>query len=61
MKYATIENEYKERIAELYKNEELRYEMVKSRREFVEENHNWEKIVERLEDVLFWAAGRRKV
>lgn len=50
--YATNEKEYKERIAELYKNEELRHEMGKSGREFVAENYNWEKIVERMERTL---------
>jgi glycosyltransferase involved in cell wall biosynthesis len=50
--YATNEKEYKERIAELYKNEELRREMGKSGREFVEEKYNWEKIVERMERTL---------
>ncbi|MGB7532380.1 MAG: glycosyltransferase family 4 protein [Halobacteriota archaeon] len=50
--YATNEKEYKERIAELYKNEELMHEMGKSGREFVAENYNWEKIVERMERTL---------
>jgi len=50
--YATNEKEYKERIAELYKNEELRHEMGKSGREFVAENYDWEKIVERMERTL---------
>jgi glycosyltransferase involved in cell wall biosynthesis len=50
--YATNEKEYKERIAELYKNEELRHEMGKTGREFVEEKYNWEKIVEKLEKIL---------
>jgi len=50
--YATNEKEYKERIAELYKNEELRHEMGKSGREFVAENYDWEKIGERMERTL---------
>jgi glycosyltransferase involved in cell wall biosynthesis len=50
--YATTEKEYKEKIAELYKNEELRHEMGKSGREFVEENYNWERIVKKLEILL---------
>lgn len=52
------EEEYKEKIAELYKNKELRHETGKAGREFAERGYSWETIVERLEDVLFWAAGR---
>jgi len=50
--YASDKDKYKEKIEELYKNEELRYEMGKSGREFVEENYDWEKIVERMERTL---------
>jgi len=56
--YATNEKEYKERIAELYKNEELRHEMGKSGREFVAENYDWEKIGERMETNSSGGSGR---
>ena len=45
--YASNKKEYKEKIMELYKNEELRREMGKTGREFVEEKYNWDKDVKR--------------
>ena len=55
--YASNKKEYKEKIMRLYKSEELRQEMGKTRREFVEENYDWEKIVERLEKILRRTGG----
>lgn len=55
--YATTRDEYKEKIEELYKNEELMRKMGKTGREFVEENYNWEKIVERMERMLITIGG----
>jgi len=56
--YASDKDKYIEKIEELYKNEELMREMGKTGREFVEGDYSWGRIVARLEDVLFWAAGR---
>jgi glycosyltransferase involved in cell wall biosynthesis len=55
--YATSNDEYKEKIAELHKDMELRREMGKTGREFVEENYDWEKIVERMERILITIGG----
>lgn len=50
--YAENEDEHKEMIGELYKDEDLRRAMGKAGRKFVEENYNWEMIVERMECLL---------
>ena len=50
--YASGNDKYKEKIEELFKNDELMREMEKTGREFVEENYDWEKIVERMECLL---------
>jgi len=51
--YASHVEEYKERIIELYRNEELRNEMGEAGRRLVEENYNWSRMIERLEKILF--------
>jgi glycosyltransferase involved in cell wall biosynthesis len=56
--YAVNKEEYKGGLEELYKDEELRRSIGKNGREFVGGNYDWERIAERLEDVLFWAAAR---
>jgi glycosyltransferase involved in cell wall biosynthesis len=50
--YASNEEEYKEKIGELYKDEALRQEMGKIGREFVERDYRWEKIVKKMECLL---------
>jgi len=50
--YVSDKEGYKEKVDELYKNEELRHEMGKIGREFVENGYSWEKIVKKLECLL---------
>ena len=50
--YAENEEEYKDKIMALYKDDDLRGLMGKNGREFVEIDYCWEKIVERMERVL---------
>lgn len=60
--YAASANDYKERILELYDNDGLKYDMGKAGRRLVEAGYDWEKIVERMEEVLINAvAGKREV
>ena len=59
MMYASTKEEYKEKILDLYKNEELRFKMGKEGRWLVEENYNWRRIVEEMERILI--AGREFV
>lgn len=50
--YVANHKRYKEKIEFLFNDEELRREMGKSGREFVVENHDWERIVKKLEYLL---------
>lgn len=58
--YASSANDYEERISELYNNDGLRRDMGMAGRRFVEEDYDWEKIVERMEKVLLAVAGKRE-
>ena len=55
--YAANKEEYKEKIAELYTDEELRRSIGKTGRKFVEKNYDWEKIVGRMEKTLIETAA----
>lgn len=50
--YAANENEWKEKIMKLHKDEESRRAMGKTGRRFVEDNYDWEKIVKKLDMIL---------
>lgn len=50
--YANNTEDYKNRILELYKKEQLRHEMSRSGRRLVELSYDWAKIVEVLEKTL---------
>jgi glycosyltransferase involved in cell wall biosynthesis len=50
--YAVNEEDYKEKIIELYKSEELRREVGKTGRGFVEANYDWGKLVKKMECLL---------
>ena len=50
--YASNTEEYKNKIIELYRDEDLRKRMGSEGRIFVEENYNWSKITLNLEKVL---------
>ncbi len=50
--YAANEKKWKEKIMELYKDEESQRVMGRTGRKFVEENYDWETIVEKLEKIL---------
>ena len=54
--YASKVEEYKERITELYRNEELRNRTGKAGRRLVEKNYDWSKIIKRLERALLEAS-----
>lgn len=55
--YAPNAKEYENRIGELYRNSNLRVKLGTEGRKFVEQNHSWEKLVQRLERVLMEAAS----
>ena len=55
--YATNKDGYKEKIGDLYKDEELRRETGKNGRKFVERDYSWEKIVRRMERILLTIGG----
>jgi len=50
--YASNAEELKQRILELYHNEELRKRLGKEGRRFVERNYSWDKICRKFEAVL---------
>ena len=50
--YASNADELKQRILELYHNNELRKELGKDGRRFVERNYSWDKICKKFEKVL---------
>ena len=54
--YASNSEEYKNKIIELYNDEELRRKMGLEGRKFVDENYNWSKITSKLEKVLLEAS-----
>jgi glycosyltransferase involved in cell wall biosynthesis len=53
--YASNAEELKQRILELYHNNELRKELGKDGRRFVERNYSWDKICKKFEKVLIEA------
>jgi glycosyltransferase involved in cell wall biosynthesis len=55
--YASSSEEYKNKIIELYNDEELRRKMGFDGRKFVEENYKWSKITSKLEKILLEAAS----
>jgi len=55
--YAANEEEYKEKIEELYKDRDLRRETGKNGRKFVERDYSWERIARRLEELLITIRG----
>ncbi|MPW38608.1 glycosyltransferase [Thermococcus sp. 101 C5] len=50
--YASNKEEYREKILELYKDEELRTKLGKEGRKFIKENYDWVKIVKKMEEIL---------
>lgn len=50
--YASAEEEYRDKIAELYKDEELRIKLGVEGRNYVKENYEWSKLALKLENVL---------
>ena len=50
--YASAEEEYRDKIAELYKDEELRTKLGIEGRNYVKENYEWSKLALKLENVL---------
>jgi len=57
--YASNAEELKQRILELYHNEELRKRLGKEGRSFVEQNYRWEEICRRFEEVLIEAKNEK--
>jgi len=57
--YASNAEELKQRILELYHNEELRKRLGKEGRRFVEQNYRWEEICRRFEEVLIEAKNEK--
>jgi len=57
--YASNAEEFKERVLELYHNEELRKELGEEGRRFVEQNYRWEEICRRFEEVLIEAKNEK--
>ncbi|MGB7532769.1 MAG: glycosyltransferase family 4 protein [Halobacteriota archaeon] len=55
--YASTSEEYKNKIIELYNDEELRKKTGLEGRKFVEKNYNWSKITSKLEKVLLEVAS----
>lgn len=55
--YASNSEEYKNKIIELYNDEELQRKMGLEGRKFVEENYNWSKITPKLEKILLEASS----
>ncbi|MEA3325559.1 MAG: glycosyltransferase family 4 protein [Euryarchaeota archaeon] len=53
--YASNSEEYKNRIIELYNDEDLRKKMESEGRKFVEKNYNWSLITSKLEKILMGA------
>lgn len=58
--YAANAEEFKQRILELYRNEELRMKLGKEGRAFVGENYTWENICRKFEKLLLEVAGGGK-
>lgn len=54
--YANTEEEFTTIFNDLYNNEKLRYEMGVAGRQFVEKNYEWNKVVEKLENILINAS-----
>jgi len=52
VKYASNEKEYAERIMELSEDRDLRIEMGRNGRRFVEQNYDWERITKKMEKIL---------
>jgi len=50
--YASTEKEYQEAIVKLYNREELRGEIGREGRRFVEKNYSWQSAASRLEEIL---------
>jgi len=50
--YASTRDEYREKISELYRNEELSFKLGEEGRQLVKENYDWEKIVGEMEEIL---------
>ena len=55
--YASTRDEYREKISELYRDDDLRSKMGEEGRQLVEENYDWEKIVGRMEKILIETAA----
>ena len=58
--YASNADELKQRILELYHNEELRKRLGKEGRRFVERNYSWNKICRKFEEVLIEASESKR-
>ena len=58
--YASNADELKQRILELYHNEELRKRLGKEGRRFVERNYSWNKICRKFEKVLIEASESKR-
>lgn len=58
--YASNAEELKQRILELYHNEELRKRLGKEGRRFVERNYSWDKICRKFEEVLIEASESKR-
>ncbi|RLG55831.1 MAG: hypothetical protein DRN95_07445 [Candidatus Hydrothermarchaeota archaeon] len=50
--YVANEKDYNKKIIELYEDDDLRKKMGKEGRKFVEENYEWKKIVDKIENLL---------